>query len=112
MRTITRFQAIDGREFENAGECVAYEARCEHDSQLADRMAADLRERVARRCQWLHDQGRELRKTMQCNCDLDRWEPTTTTGHTWACRIHKAVLAMPYEDGATLTANVLPTEEK
>ena len=32
----------------------------------------------------------ELEKTMQCNCDLDSWEPTQTTGHSRLCRIHKA----------------------
>jgi len=26
---------------------------------------------------------------MQCNCDLDRWEPEIDTGHSWVCRIHK-----------------------
>ncbi len=30
---------------------------------------------------------------MQCNCDLDNWEPELTTGHSHVCRIHKAVLA-------------------
>lgn len=29
-------------------------------------------------------------KTMRCNCDLDNWQPTVQTGHTWVCRIHKA----------------------
>ena len=31
----------------------------------------------------------ELSKTMQCNCDLDKWEPERSTGHSWVCRIHK-----------------------
>ena len=26
---------------------------------------------------------------MQCNCDLDNWEPEPETGHSWVCRIHK-----------------------
>lgn len=30
---------------------------------------------------------------MQCNCDLDNWEPERTTGHSWVCRIHKAAHA-------------------
>lgn len=30
---------------------------------------------------------------MQCNCDLDNWQPEKTTGHTWVCRIHKAAIA-------------------
>jgi hypothetical protein len=31
----------------------------------------------------------ELEKKMQCNCDLDNWEPEKSTGHSWVCRIHK-----------------------
>lgn len=34
----------------------------------------------------------ELEKTMQCNCDLDNWEPEQNTGHSWVCRIHEAAL--------------------
>lgn len=30
---------------------------------------------------------------MRCNCDLDNWEPERDTGHSWVCRIHKAVKA-------------------
>jgi hypothetical protein len=30
---------------------------------------------------------------MQCCCDLDRWEPERSTGHSHVCRIHKAVIA-------------------
>jgi len=29
-----------------------------------------------------------LEETLQCNCDLDRWEPEPDTGHSWVCRIH------------------------
>lgn len=53
-------------------------------------------ERLAREqklTNWRHERGRELRKTMQCNCDLDRWEPERTTGHSHVCRIHKAVMS-------------------
>lgn len=28
----------------------------------------------------------------QCNCDLDKWEPTRETGHSFVCRIHKVAL--------------------
>lgn len=28
---------------------------------------------------------------LQCNCDLDNWEPEPDTGHSWVCRIHKAI---------------------
>ncbi len=34
----------------------------------------------------------ELEKTMRCNCDLDRWEPERSTGHSHVCRIHKAAI--------------------
>lgn len=29
---------------------------------------------------------------MQCNCDLDNWQPTVQTGHSWVCRIHRAAI--------------------
>lgn len=31
-----------------------------------------------------------LAREMQCNCDLDNWEPERSTGHSWVCRIHRA----------------------
>ncbi len=37
-----------------------------------------------------------LEKTMQCNCDLDRWEPEKMTGHSWVCRIHCRALEVLY----------------
>lgn len=40
-----------------------------------------------------------------CNCDLDNWEPTSLTGHSHVCRIHKAASANPY-DRQELTAKV------
>jgi hypothetical protein len=40
----------------------------------------------------LLDIVKELAKTMQCNCDLDNWEPERNTGHSWVCRIHKAAI--------------------
>lgn len=36
---------------------------------------------------------KELKDTMQCNCDLDNWQPEQATGHSWVCRIHKAAMA-------------------
>ena len=29
---------------------------------------------------------------MHCNCDLDNWEPSSATEHTWVCRIHKKAM--------------------
>ncbi|MBT6053666.1 MAG: hypothetical protein HOG49_43370 [Candidatus Scalindua sp.] len=31
---------------------------------------------------------------MQCNCDLDNWQPELDTGHSWVCRIHKEAKAI------------------
>jgi hypothetical protein len=39
-----------------------------------------------------------FKKTMQCNCDLDNWEPERTTGHSHVCRIHKAAYNHMYYD--------------
>lgn len=45
-----------------------------------------------------NNNGREIAQQfrnegMACNCDLDNWEPERSTGHSWVCRIHKAVKA-------------------
>lgn len=40
-------------------------------------------------------QAQELSKTMRCNCDLDNWQPDERTGHSWVCRIHRAVVGLP-----------------
>ncbi len=40
----------------------------------------------------------EFSKTMQCNCDLDRWEPEKHTGHSHVCDIHKAVMEREHND--------------
>jgi len=32
---------------------------------------------------------RILESQLHCNCDLDNWEPESSTGHSWVCRIHK-----------------------
>lgn len=39
----------------------------------------------------LREKANELSKTMICNCDLDNWTPEPNTGHSWVCRIHKAL---------------------
>lgn len=38
----------------------------------------------------IRDIAVEFERTMQCNCDLDNWQPEADTGHSWVCRIHKA----------------------
>lgn len=30
---------------------------------------------------------------VQCNCDLDNWEPEKSTGHSHVCQIHKRAWA-------------------
>lgn len=34
---------------------------------------------------------------MNCNCDLDNWEPELSTGHSQVCRIHKAAMTASAE---------------
>lgn len=36
----------------------------------------------------------EIKKNMACNCDLDNWEPTRTTGHSCVCRIHNKAMEL------------------
>jgi hypothetical protein len=36
---------------------------------------------------------KRLEPEMQCNCDLDNWQPEPTTGHSWVCRIHQLAIA-------------------
>ncbi len=49
---------------------------------------------LKKRCQSesAYEIAQRLAKTMQCNCDLDNWEPERSTGHSHVCRIHKAAL--------------------
>ena len=41
----------------------------------------------------LREIAQELAKTMQCNCNLDSWQPEPSTGHSHVCRIHKVAMA-------------------
>jgi len=53
-------------------------------------------------------------KTMQCNCDLDNWEPERSTGHSWVCRIHKATLDVIHNrraDPTIIDSKVLERED-
>jgi len=36
---------------------------------------------------------KECEQTMQCNCDLDTWEPERDTWHSHVCRIHQEAKA-------------------
>lgn len=38
--------------------------------------------------------ARHLAVNMQCNCDLDNWQPELSTGHSHVCRIHKAAMVL------------------
>lgn len=50
----------------------------------------------------------KFKETMQCNCDLDNWEPQKHTGHSWVCRIHKATIAV--RNGDRKDPRALPQE--
>ena len=39
------------------------------------------------------------KETMQCNCDLDRWQPEQNTGHSWVCDIHRKAWQILKEKG-------------
>jgi hypothetical protein len=44
--------------------------------------------------------AKRLEETLSCNCDLDNWEPTRSTGHSHVCRIHTGALGRyqrPYD---------------
>ena len=41
----------------------------------------------------IHSIIKDKEAEMRCNCDLDNWQPETTTGHSWVCRIHKSAIA-------------------
>lgn len=41
----------------------------------------------------LKELAKEVESTLVCNCDLDRWEPERTTGHSHVCRIHRAAVS-------------------
>ena len=45
----------------------------------------------------LRDIAKSIEPDMQCNCDLDNWEPERApqySGHSWVCRIHKKALSI------------------
>lgn len=49
----------------------------------------------------LREIAKKIEGSMQCNCDLDRWEPEKPpaySGHSWVCRIHKKALAIKRGD--------------
>lgn len=57
---------------------------------------------------------KELESKLDCNCDLDGWEPERDTGHSWVCRIHKAARASVARQCSQLSPiqNRAVTEEK
>jgi hypothetical protein len=58
----------------------------QRQNALAQSHAEQLRIRVRQSVEQLKSEG------MQCNCDLDRWEPELISGHSWVCNIHKAAI--------------------
>jgi len=45
-------------------------------------------------------------KTMQCNCDLDKWQPEKSTGHSHVCRIHIMATAKPHDRTLAMQATI------
>lgn len=43
---------------------------------------------------------------VRCNCDLDNWAPTSRTGHSVVCRIHRSATASPSDRRPGLLADV------
>ncbi|MHC4644187.1 MAG: hypothetical protein ACYTBJ_01700 [Planctomycetota bacterium] len=60
------------------------------DSSMEDSWNQELKDSV-KQILW-DDVVAKLEATMQCNCDLDRWQPEEKTGHSWVCRIHKQAI--------------------
>lgn len=71
--------------------------------EVGDEIGHFIRENFNLRREILCMRGRqkakELRKTMKCNCDLDRWQPEESTGHSHVCRIHKAAILLAQPKG-------------
>lgn len=42
----------------------------------------------------MREHAKKLHTVMRCNCDLDSWQPEAVTGHSWVCRIHKALMPL------------------
>jgi len=55
--------------------------------KVKDKEEAQEKKRLA-----LLQLAKEIAKTTQCNCDLDKWEPERSTGHSWVCDIHKQAM--------------------
>jgi hypothetical protein len=51
----------------------------------------------------LRQAAAEAAETRQCNCDLDKWEPERSTGHSHVCRIHKAARMRVLGQGEEMT---------
>lgn len=67
-----------------------------HERDMATREAKAASERRQLR---LTEIVKEIRSRtgaayVQCNCDLDNWQPEPSTGHSHVCRIHKIALAL------------------
>jgi len=45
----------------------------------------------------LREIATELNGGMQCNCDLDNWQPNVSTGHSDVCRVHKRAMQIKYQ---------------
>ncbi len=50
---------------------------------------------------------KQVEREIQCNCDLDNYEPTDMTDHTITCDIHKEALYR-YDERIVLEESVHP----
>lgn len=60
----------------------------------------------------LKEIAKELRGFLQCNCDLDKWEPEPNTGHSFVCRIHKTALSIHKLDNVDQILKDLKAQNK
>jgi hypothetical protein len=52
-----------------------------------------MRPPAVERSEALKQAVKDAEDRMQCNCDLDNWQPERSTGHSCVCRIHKTAIA-------------------
>lgn len=45
----------------------------------------------------LREIAKEFETKLQCNCDLDNWQPERGTQHSCVCRIHKSAMMRYHE---------------
>jgi hypothetical protein len=67
---------------------IEYTEECPRTGYIGARFNLVYKNKPARIKAIVH----RLEEQMQCNCNLDSWQPEQFTGHSWVCRIHKAAI--------------------